>query len=86
MGRPRKAPEDRLSRAITARLGDAQYDWLVERATDERGDMSEALREAIDAARVFYDLLAKADPPEALREFLLRSEEEQVREEAWDED
>lgn len=70
---------------VQARVGDRQYDWLVERAIDERGDMSQAIRDAIDAARIFHDLLATPDPPEALREFLKRSEEEQVREEALEE-
>ena len=83
MGRPRNP--NRMSRVITARLGDAQYDWLIERATDEEGDLSKALRDSVDAARIFYGLLATADPPKALREFLKRSEDEQAREEAEDE-
>jgi hypothetical protein len=75
-----------MSRVITARLGDAQYDWLIERAVEEEGDMSWALRDSVDAARIFYDLLKADDPPGALREFLRRSEEEQAREEAGLED
>jgi hypothetical protein len=79
MGRPRKP--NRMSRVITARLGDEQYDWLVERAIDEEGDLSKALRDAVDAARVFYALVMTADPPEALREHLKQGEEERAREE-----
>jgi hypothetical protein len=70
-----------MSRVITARLGDAQYDWLIERAYGEEGGLSWALRDAVDAARIFYDVLKAEDPPEALRDFLRRSEDEQAREE-----
>jgi hypothetical protein len=84
MGRPRNP--NRMSRMIQARVTDPQYDWLVERAIDERGDMSEAIRDTIDMARVFVDLLHAPDPPEALREFLRRSEADQVREELLEEE
>jgi hypothetical protein len=67
---------------IQARVTDTQYDWLVERATDEEGDLSKALRDAVDSARIFHEMLQKADPPGALREMLKRSEQEQAREEA----
>jgi hypothetical protein len=80
MGRPRDP--NRMSRMVQARVTDEQYDWLIERAVDEEGDMSKALRDTFDSARIFHDLLAKADPPKALREFLKRSEQEQAREEA----
>jgi hypothetical protein len=81
-----------MSRMIQARVSDEQYDWLIERAIDEqgdmsaavreRGDMSAAIRDTIDMARIFVDLLRAQDPPEALRDFLKRSEEEQAQEEA----
>jgi hypothetical protein len=61
---------------VQARVTDEQYDWLIERAIDEEGDMSKALRDTVDSARIFHDLLASADPPKALREFLKRSEEQ----------
>jgi hypothetical protein len=67
---------------VQARVTDEQYDWLIERAIDQEGDMSKALRETVDAARIFHDLLTTSDPPKALREFLKRSEKEQAREEA----
>lgn len=67
---------------VQARVTDEQYDWLIERAIDEQGDMSKALRETVDSARIFHDLLATTDPPKALRELLKRSEKDQVREEA----
>jgi hypothetical protein len=75
MGRPRNP--NRMSRMIQARVTDPQYDWLIERAEGEDGDMSEAIRGAIDFARIFVELLRADDPPEALREFLRRSKEEQ---------
>jgi hypothetical protein len=71
-----------MSRMVQARVTDEQYDWLVERAVDEGGDLSKTLRDTVDSARIFHDLLAKADPPKALRELLKRSEDEQAREEA----
>ena len=51
MGRPRKPETERLTRTITARVTDEQYDALVEDAVDEyEGDLSKALRGALDAA------------------------------------
>jgi hypothetical protein len=75
-----------MSRMIQARVTDLQYDWLVERAIDERGDMSVAIRDAIDMARMFNDLLKSPDAPDALRDLLKQSAEEQAREEAELED
>jgi hypothetical protein len=66
---------------IQARVTDGQYDWLVERAIDEYGDMSEAIRNTIDAARVFTDILNARDRERAFREFLARSQEEDARDE-----
>jgi hypothetical protein len=71
-----------MSRMVQARVTDEQYDWLVERATDEEGDMSKVLRDAVDMARIFSDMLLKADPPAALREMLERGEQDQARKEA----
>jgi len=71
-----------MSRMIQARVTDPQYDWLVERAIAEEGDMSAAIRGTIDLARIFTDLLHSTDPPKALKEFLRHSHEEQLREEA----
>jgi hypothetical protein len=82
VGRPRKSLEDRLTRTITARLQDEQYDWLVERAIDNEGDLSKGLREAIDLARLLERVLAAGDPVAELKEVLRRSEEETAREEA----
>jgi hypothetical protein len=75
-----------MSRVITARLEDEQYDWLIERARDEEGDLSKALRDAIDQARIFLDLLNRSDPPAELREMIRRGEEDEAREKADYED
>jgi hypothetical protein len=80
MGRPRNP--NRMSRMIQARVTDEQYDWLIERAIDEEGDMSAAIRGAVDMARIFADILQTRDPAKTLREFIKRGEEEQAREEA----
>ena len=71
-----------MSRMIQARVTDPQYDWLVERAIDNEGDMSAAIRDTIDKGRIFDDLLHSPDPPKAFRDFLRHSREEQLREEA----
>jgi hypothetical protein len=81
VGRPRK-PFDRLTRTITARVQDEQYDWLVERAIEEEGDLSKALRDAIESARVMERLLLAQDPVGDFKAMLERSEEEAARDEA----
>lgn len=85
MGRPRKEFH-RLTRTLTVRVEDDQYDWLVERATDEWGDMSKAVRSALESARVMERLLAADNPEGEFRALLERSEEEAAREEAGLED
>ena len=81
MGRPRKEFH-RLTRTLTVRVEDEQYDWLVERAIEEYGDMSKAVRSALGSAQVWIRLLAADDPVAEFRELLERSEDEAVREEA----
>ena len=85
MGRPRKEFH-RLTRTLTVRVEDDQYDWLVERATDEWVDMSKAVRSALESARVMERLLAADDPAAEFRALLERSEEQAAREEAGLED
>jgi hypothetical protein len=84
MGRPRKY-EERMSRSIGLRLPDSQYDWLVERTIDFDGDMSEATRDAIDAARLLYEIITSPDPHARLQRLLDESEREQAREAYFDE-
>ena len=71
-----------MSRMIQARVTDEQYDWIADRAAEEEGDLSAAIRSAIDMARVLSDVLLAPDPPQALREVLRRSQEEPPDEEA----
>jgi hypothetical protein len=82
MGRPRKDPKDRLTRTITARVSDDQFDWLIERM--DEGEFSASLREAIDLARTFEGILAKPDPVAALRKILEQSEAEAARQAYFD--
>src|SRR4051812_40225910 len=84
MGRPRKY-ENRMSRSIGLRLPDAQYDWLVERTIDFDGDMSEAVRDAIDAARLLYEVVGSRDPHARLQQLLVDRQEQQAREAYFDE-
>ena len=84
MGRPRKYGE-RMSRSIGVRLPDAQYDWLVERTVDFDGDMSEATRDAIDAARLLYEIVTARDPHARLQAALDEAEQERAREAYFDE-
>ena len=88
MGRPRKAPEDRLSRGITARLSDDQYEWLIGRIDEGAPGLSESLRDAIDLAQVFERILLSPDPVKTLRKVLKESEREAAHEayrEEWGE-
>ena len=85
MGRPRKEFH-RLTRTLTVRVEDEQYDWLVERALDEYGDMSKAVRSALDSARLMERLLLAEEPVAEFRSLIERSEEQAAREEAGLED
>jgi hypothetical protein len=83
MGRPRKY-SDRMSRSLGFRLPDEQYDWLVERTIDFDGDMSEAVRDAIDAARILYGIISAPDPHAKLQALLDESERQEAREAYFD--
>jgi hypothetical protein len=86
MGRPRKPPTERLTRTITGRVTDEQYDELVDDAAHMYdGDLSKALRGALDAAAVLQEILMARDPHAALADLLERSEEEAAREAYFDE-
>jgi hypothetical protein len=74
-----------MSRMIQARVTDPQYDWLFERAIDEEGDMSAAIRGALDLARIFADLLYSPDPHGRLQALLDEAEQEMAREAYFDE-
>jgi hypothetical protein len=74
-----------MSRSIGVRLPDAQYDWLVERTIDFDGDMSEATRDAIDAAQLLYEIVRSADPHARLQVVLDESEREAARQAYFDE-
>jgi hypothetical protein len=77
MGRPRKY-EERMSRSVGLRLPDGQYNWLIERAVDFEGDLSEATRDAIDAAKLLYEIVGARDPHARLQQILDEAEREQA--------
>ena len=56
-----------MSRSLGLRLPDAQYDWLVERAICFEGDLSEATRDAIDAAGSCTTSWARLTPTRSSR-------------------
>jgi hypothetical protein len=85
MGRPRKEFH-RLTRTLTVRIEDEQYDWLVEQAIYEFGDMSKAVRSALDSARLMERLIQADDPLAEFKMMLERSEAEGEREAAGLED
>jgi hypothetical protein len=74
-----------MTRSVGLRLPDAQYDWLIERAIDFEGDLSEATRDAIDAARLFYDLITARDPHAKLQYLLDERDKEAARDAYYDE-
>jgi hypothetical protein len=63
---------------------DEQYDWLVEFAIEEEGDMSEAIRQTIDMARIFSRIFNSVDPIREVRELLRQRDEDLAREEMED--
>jgi len=74
-----------MSRSLGLRLPDAQYEWLIERTIEFDGDLSEATRDAIDAARTLYDIVGSRDPHGKLQELLDNSRREADREAFFDE-
>jgi hypothetical protein len=82
MGRPRKDPKDRLTRTITARVSDEQFDWLIERM--DEGEFSVSLRDAIDLARLFEQVLSDPDPSKRFKQLLEDSKKEEGREAYFD--
>lgn len=81
MGRPRKPEAERLTRTITARVTDEQYDALVGDAVDDyEGDLSKALRGALDASADLSTILSSLDPHAALAEIINRRGQEEARE------
>jgi hypothetical protein len=69
-----------MTRVVTARVTDDQWDWLEERAIElHDGDLSKAVREGILFGQIMSDILSARDPRAAFSEFLARSEEERDR-------
>ncbi len=82
MGRPRNP--NRMTRMLTLRVPDEQYDWLIEGAIAADGDLSAATRDAIDAARTFHAVMGSADPHAALQALIDARNEEEGREVYFD--
>ena len=61
------------------RVEDAQYDWLVKRATEEESDLSKATRDAIEGARTLERIVNAEDPVAKFHSLLQRSEEAELR-------
>jgi hypothetical protein len=74
-----------MTRMLTLRVPDEQYDWLMDRVLDFEGDLSAATRDAIDAARILYGITGSVDPHAKLQELLDESEREAAREAYFDE-
>jgi hypothetical protein len=69
MGKPRKL--DRLTKVVTVRIRDEQYGWLhVIAERDFEGDMSKAVRWALDHGQTFSWLLNQENPVAELDEML----------------
>jgi hypothetical protein len=58
---------------------------LIERAIDFDGDLSEATRDAIEAARMLYRIIGSRDPHAELQSILAESEKQAGREAFYDE-
>src|SRR6185437_3650543 len=79
MGRPRKY-SNRMTRTLTLRVPDDQYDWVIERAIDFDGDLSAATRDCILAAQTLFKITGARDPHAELQKLLDESEREASRE------
>jgi hypothetical protein len=84
MARPRKYPE-RMTRTLTLRVPDDLYDFVIERAVLNEGDLSEATRDALSAAQLFYGIVGASDPHTVLQEILDNSKREEARDAYFDE-
>jgi hypothetical protein len=83
MGRPRKDPKDRLTRTITARVSDEQFDWLIDHM--DEGDFSASIRNAIDLAQMFVEVLNDRDPTKRFERLLADREAYEARHAYFDE-
>jgi len=84
MGRPRN--KNRMSRMVQARVTDEQYNWLYYRAVEfHEGDLSQAIREAINFSVELVEILEAESPPDALVETMerWRREYEDSRDEVY---
>lgn len=76
MGRPRKL--NKMTRVVTARVTDDQFDFLADRAmSNYGGDLSQAVRESIVYAEEFLKLFDAEDPGHAFRDMLQRWADEE---------
>lgn len=67
MARRRKY-QNRMTRLVQARVSDEHYDWLVQNAIDfHDGELSAAVRDAIEQAEIMERLLSAADPVAELK-------------------
>lgn len=75
-----------MSRLVQARVSDEQYEWLIENAVDfHEGELSAAVRDAIEQAQAFSKLLGHADPPAELAAMIERGRKEEARDAYYDE-
>jgi hypothetical protein len=74
-----------MSHSLGLRLPDGQYDWLTDQAVEFSGDLSEATRDAIDAARILYEILAAPDPHAKLQALLDETARQSLRKAYFDE-
>lgn len=78
MGRPRKKPDERLSRYVQARVSDDQWDWLALRAVEHHaGDLSKTIRECIVWSKVAVEIFSARDPHAKLDEMLAETVNEE---------
>jgi hypothetical protein len=69
-----------MTRLVQTRVTDEQFDWLVERAVDSHdGELSAAVRSALDDARLLERILAAEDPIATLQGMFAAGEAEEAR-------
>lgn len=74
-----------MTRTLTLRVPDELYDFVIERAILHDGDLSEATRDALDAAQMLYGIVESRDPHGALQEILDETKKQAARDAYFDE-
>jgi hypothetical protein len=83
MARPRKF-KARMTRTLTLRVPDELFDWVIEQAELNDGDLSETTRSALLKAQILDRVMSAPDPHVELQALIDESERQAAREAYFD--